>query len=69
MIHKIVEESVKEMDKFYIPRIEEKYEMMYCLGRIEAREGYVVAHEVLQEHLQHHYKPKKEITLEVMRSV
>ena len=54
-IHRIVDDALRQMEQYEIPRTKEKYEMVYCLGRIEANKGYREAMLVLNEHLDKHY--------------
>lgn len=55
MIHQIVEDALKCMESYHIPREKDKYEMIYCTGRIEANKGKNEAMTILNSHLDKHY--------------
>jgi len=44
------------MEAYHIPREKDKYEMMYCTGRIEANANKNEAMTALNQHLDKHYK-------------
>ena len=56
MIHQIVDDALKRMESYHIPREKDKYEMIYCTGRIESNEGKDEAMTILNNHLDKHYK-------------
>ena len=59
MIHKIVDEAYKDIQKYEVP-LKDVLEMMYCYGRIDASQGHQMAYETLHDHLANHYTPKGE---------
>lgn len=58
MIHKIVEDALKQIDQYDVQRRSERYDMIYCVGRIESATGYRTAMQVLNQHLDKHYTLK-----------
>jgi len=50
-----VKEALDEIDRYEVPRRVERYEMMYCTGRIESATTRDNAMEILRNHLQKHY--------------
>ena len=56
MVHKIVKDALNCMSQYKIEREVEKYEMVYCTGRIEANIGKNEAMTILNEHLDKHYE-------------
>ena len=66
MIHEIVKQTLKQIEQYNVEREVEKFEMVYCMGRIEASLGYREAMVTLNSHLDKHYtlkglKPPMEI--------
>lgn len=55
MIHEIVKEALACMESYHIPRETDKFEMMYCTGRIEASSNKAEAMTALNQHLDKHY--------------
>lgn len=58
-IHKLVEEALLTIGQYEVPT-KDKYEMIYCCGRIEASLGYDQAAITLNQHLNQHYTLKDE---------